>query len=444
MDGSWRCFGCRLWEYGIRRIRRESAEEGWVLATRRSINQDDLRNHNLSVIIGTILRSQVPLGRTDLAKSSGLTKATLSLLAGILLDNHVVRELDPEQSVSSHGRPSTPLAIASGSWAGIGLQVNTDGFGCMALDLDGKVIDSVWTDSDMGDVDPDAVFAQLDDIALGVEQTLKEQGYTVAGAGLALPGLVDDNMRLLMARNLGWERVDLTGFDVVRRLHPLVGNEAKMAALAQIPGYATAWDPSACKDGANGLSPNDSFIYISTDVGIGGALVREGAIRPGDHGFAGELGHVSVDLNGPICRCGRRGCLETYAGRRALVEAAGVASGPEAVSAKAAAELYHRWLAGDARAVSAIDRALEAMLSVMASAVNIVDVDTVLLGGFWSNFGSELTDRLRSSLGSKVLAGPAMPVKVLTPAINAYPALRGAAEVGLKQFVDNPLRFFVL
>ncbi|MDT7509718.1 ROK family protein [Bifidobacterium sp. H1HS16N] len=405
----------------------------------RSINQDDLRNHNLSVIIDTILRSPTALSRADLAKATGLTKATMSLLAGLLIRNRVVREEEPETSQSSHGRPSTPLSIAHGRWAGLGLQINTDGYGCLAMDLDGTLIDSAWVKDDMHEAEPDRVFAELEKLAKPIERRLSRRHYRTVGSGLALPGLVGGDTTLLMARNLGWERLDLQEFPLVRRLAPRVGNEARLAALAQIPGYA-AQRPAGGDEGP--LSPTDSFIYISTDIGIGGAVVRRGAVETGDHGFAGELGHASVDLNGPTCRCGRRGCLETYAGRRALVEAADIATGAEAVTPQAMEELYQRWQQGDAKAVDAIDRGLDAMISVIASAINIVDVDTVILGGFWSHFGGNLAQRLQDRLNQLTLGRDAVDIRVLIPSQADYPALKGAALVGLRRFIDDPLDFF--
>ena len=193
------------------------------MAALRRINQDDLRNHNLSVVIDTLLRTTEPLSRAELAKRTGLTKATMSLLVSMLVDDGVVREGEPSVQ-SSYGRPSTPLLIAGGRYCGIGLQVNTNGYGVIVLDLDGTVISERWVDADISAPDADEVFAELDALAMEQEALLAERGYTVAGAGLALPGLVTGDMRLLMARNLGWEQLDLTRFDVMRRLDVTAGN----------------------------------------------------------------------------------------------------------------------------------------------------------------------------------------------------------------------------
>lgn len=404
------------------------------MAALRRINQDDLRNHNLSVVIDTLLRTTEPLSRAELAKRTGLTKATMSLLVSMLVDDGVVREGEPSVQ-SSYGRPSTPLLIAGGRYCGIGLQVNTDGYGVIVLDLDGTVISERWVDTDMSAPDADEVFAELDALAMEQEALLAERGCTVAGAGLALPGLVTGDMRLLMARNLGWEQLDLTRFDVMRRLDVTAGNEANMAALAQIPGYAMRRD----SDGIVG--PSESFIYLSTDVGIGGAVVRNGHVEIGDHGFGGELGHTSVELRGPVCRCGRRGCLETYAGRRAMVESAGIASGSAAARRESVDELIDRWCAGDVRVAAVVNKAIEAMVSSIASAINVCDIETVVLGGVWSQFGSEIAVQMQSALQRQVLGYPEVRAKVLMADVTSRPALVGAAAMGLRHFVDDPMRF---
>ena len=80
------------------------------MASLRRINQDDLRNHNLSVVIDTLLRASGPMSRADLAKETGLTKATMSLLVSLLIDAGVVKEGEPQNS-ASYGRPSTPLML---------------------------------------------------------------------------------------------------------------------------------------------------------------------------------------------------------------------------------------------------------------------------------------------------------------------------------------------
>ncbi|WP_394897165.1 ROK family protein [Bifidobacterium longum] len=405
------------------------------MANLRRINQEDLRNHNLSVTLDTLLRAQKPMSRADLAKETGLTKATLSLLASMLIESGVVQEGEPVVS-TTYGRPSTPLEIRGGSIAGIGLQINTDGYGCLALDLNGDTLGREWVSEDMTGTDPYEIFAKLDAMTFPLESRLKRRGCKVVGAGLALPGIVTDDMWLLVARNLGWENVNLTRFNVVRRLDVVAGNEAKMAAIAQIPGYATERASFL-----NVVDRTDSFIYLSTDIGIGGAVVRDGEVVMGSHGFAGEIGHLSVAMDGPLCSCGRHGCLEAFAGRRALVEAAGIAENGDATSSEAIDMFLQRWRAGDSDVAKVVDQAADALVSAIASAVNLVDVDTVLLGGLWTHFGDELATVLEGRLRSEILGYPNVKIRVFVPPVALHPSLYGAAEMGLRRFIENPLGY---
>lgn len=405
------------------------------MANLRRINQEDLRNHNLSVTLDTLLRAQKPMSRADLAKETGLTKATLSLLASMLIESGVVQEGEPVVS-TTYGRPSTPLEIRGGSIAGIGLQINTDGYGCLALDLNGDTLGREWVSEDMTGTDPYEIFAKLDAMTFPLESRLKRRGCKVVGAGLALPGIVTDDMWLLVARNLGWENVNLTRFNVVRRLDVVAGNEAKMAAIAQIPGYATERASFL-----NVVDRTDSFIYLSTDIGIGGAVVRDGEVVMGSHGFAGEIGHLSVAMDGPLCSCGRHGCLEAFAGRRALVEAAGIAEDGNATSSEAIDMFLQRWRAGDSDVAKVVDQAADALVSAIASAVNLVDVDTVLLGGLWTHFGDELATVLEGRLRSEILGYPNVKIRVFVPPVALHPSLYGAAEMGLRRFIENPLGY---
>ncbi|MDB6682568.1 ROK family transcriptional regulator [Bifidobacterium longum] len=405
------------------------------MASLRRINQEDLRNHNLSVVLDTLLRAEKPMSRADLAKETGLTKATLSLLASMLIDSGVVQEGEPVVS-TTYGRPSTPLEIRGGSIAGIGLQINTDGYGCLALDLNGDTLGREWVSEDMTGTDPYEIFAKLDAMTFPLESRLKRRGCKVVGAGFALPGIVTDDMWLLVARNLGWENVNLTRFNVVRRLDAVAGNEAKMAAIAQIPGYATERASFL-----NVVDRTDSFIYLSTDIGIGGAVVRDGEVVMGSHGFAGEIGHLSVAMDGPLCSCGRHGCLEAFAGRRALVEAAGIAEDGDATSSEAIDMFLQRWRAGDSDVAKVVDQAADALVSAIASAVNLVDVDTVLLGGLWTHFGDELATVLEGRLRSEILGYPNVKIRVFVPPVALHPSLYGAAEMGLRRFIENPLGY---
>ena len=403
----------------------------------KTINQDNLREHNLSIVMQTLLGHGSPLSRAQLAQKTGLTKAAMSLLTDMLIQAQVLQQMAPTSEPNSgFGRPATPLAFVPHRWAGIGLQINTDGYGYLILDISGTIVRSEWISKAMIDTDPATIFAELDRMVRPAEAFLKDEGYQLCGAGLALPGLVEGENKLLFARNLGWTDLDLSQFDVVRRLHAHAYNEANVAAIAQIPGFATVHDPDSDQ-----LDPSDSFIFISTDVGIGGALVRDGHLEAGQHGFAGEIGHLQVDPHGVHCTCGRTGCLETLAGRRALVEAAGITTHEHSAERTFALDLISRWQQGDSQAAAAIYAGLNALTSVLASVVNVVDIDTIVLGGLWSELSGSLAPRLQAGIQDQIIGSASVKVRVLTSAVPEHSALVGAAQVGLRQFIDHPRQF---
>ncbi|CRH69498.1 N-acetylmannosamine kinase [Chlamydia trachomatis] len=325
--------------------------------------------------------------------------------------------------------------MSVGSFCAFGLQINTDGYGFAAVDINGDVIDEQWVDCDMEQLTANEVFDNLNNIVLDSETKARELGYIILGGALALPGVVIDGSILLASPNLGWKNLNLGQYELVERLNVFAANEANLAAIAQIPGFATQRKNDSI------MKPSDSFIYISTDIGIGGAVVRDGHVVYGENGFAGEIGHVSVSLDGPICRCGRRGCLEAFAGRRALVETARIASGCDATKIEAVNVLLERWKSGDEIVVSAVDKAVEALVSVIGSAVNLLDINTVILGGIWQRFGVCLTQRISKELTSEVLCSEAVNVRVLMSEVGGRSALLGAAQVALRRFIDKPLDY---
>ena len=139
--------------------------------------------------IDTLLRASGPMSRSRIsAKETGLTKATMSLPVSLLIDAGVVKEGEPQNS-ASYGRPSTPLMLGGGKVCGIGMQVNTDGYGCMALDINHDILRHEWVDADMSGVEPDVVFGKLDAMAkamaedLGIE-AMHHRGRLVCAAGL--------------------------------------------------------------------------------------------------------------------------------------------------------------------------------------------------------------------------------------------------------------------
>lgn len=299
--------------------------------------QSTLREANLRLVTRTALAAVEPLSRAAISTATGITRATVSRLVDELIVSGVLTEL--AQAVpSGRGRPATPVS-AGRSLAALGLQVKADGLVGRVIALSGDVLAEHIEFSDLRGSEAGPVLARLGDISTRlIADTL---GTRLVGVGLALPGIVSTNPdRLLIAPNLGW--VDVAPQDhlpLAKRAHlPLrIGNEADYAALAiteVAPGR-----PGPLRD----------FFYLSGEAGIGGATVLDGKVMTGQHGRAGEIGHLTVDPYGPPCRCGSTGCLELYVGRFALLAAANLPS------SATAHDLTARALAGEPVPIAALE-----------------------------------------------------------------------------------------
>jgi predicted NBD/HSP70 family sugar kinase len=381
--------------------------------------QRTLREHNLSLALRHVVDAPEPISRAAIATATGLTRATVSALVDRLVAAGMVTELEPV-AAPKVGRPAVPLVPARGTIAAVGLEVNVDYLGVRAVDLSGRVVSERVEIGDHRGSDPRAVLDRLAQLAGGVVALLSADGVVIAGAALALPGLVDSvTGPLRLAPNLGWRDVDvvalLTEHPVLAGIPPRLANEAKLAARAE--AYARRHDGPA------------SFVYVSGEIGIGGAIVLDGETFLGQHGWSGEIGHTVVERPGTP---GAVGTLETFAGQDALMTAAGLdRTQPISVLAQAAD-------AGEPAAVGALEAGGAALGIAMANVVNIVDVGHVVLGGTFAELAAHLVQPVRRELSRRVLSAPWSEVAVSGARAGQYPAMTGGAVAVLRALVEDP------
>lgn len=404
------------------------ADRGAVGRRRTPARQGSLREHNLALVLRHVLDAATPAAevpapsRADVATATGLTRGSVSALVDLLIGARLVAELPPAVTARA-GRPAVPLVPASRTVVGLGAEVNVDYIGVRALDLAGEVLAHRTTAGDFRHSDPAAVLALLAGLVGEVRAELPPSAR-LAGIGLALPGLVDRvTGPLRLAPNLGWRDVDvvalLTAHPEVDGLAVRLANEANLAARAE------------ARAGVAG----QSFLYVSGEVGIGAAIVLDGEVFVGRHGWGGELGHTVVDQQGPRCTCGARGCLEQYAGKDALLRAAGrdVEEPVDALVAAAGA--------GDERAARALRSGGEALGVALANFINLVDVETVVLGGIYAPLAPWLTESVVAQLRARVLASAWADARVGVAAAGPHAAMTGAAVVVLRAVADDPARW---
>lgn len=262
----------------------------------------------------------------------------------------------------------------------------------------GRVVatDQVATASEEG---PDAV---LDRVA-----ALAASAGPAAGVGVALPGLFDDEGRAVLLPNLHGE---WTGRPLAE---PLAAALDAPVALVN-DGHAFALAESTLGSGAGGRT----VMAIVCGTGVGGGLVLDGRLYLGLRDRAGEFGHHTVAEDGPLCECGNHGCLELYAGARAIARAAGRPSFDETVAAARD---------GDGRAVAALARAGTLIGLAIANVAIFLAPDRIVVGGGVAAAGDLVLEPLEAELRRRARVAPLDDLAVVPAALGSFAGAVGAA-----------------
>ncbi len=380
------------------------------------VRQSSLRAHNLALVLKHVA-GRHPVSRADIASTTGLTRATVSALIDDLIAGGLVMEVAGAPRTRA-GRPSVGLGLDPTGPAGLGLEVNVDYLAACLVDMTGAVRHREVHYADQRPRTPEEVLSGVAELAASASGIAQHQGLRLAGAALAVPGLVQDGA-VRLAPNLGWHDVKVGLCVADQPVH--VDNEANLAALGEM-----FTNPVAGR----------SFVYVSGEIGIGAGVVVGGDLVRGARGFSGEIGHMAFDPAGPVCRCGARGCLEQYAGQEAILRAAGL--GEASAGSTTAADLAAGAIAGNRKVLSAIDAAGTALGVVLAGTVNLIDVDTVILGGIYTRLEPWLRRNIAREIGDRVLAADWAPVQIRPSVLAENAAVIGAAASVVRRVWDNP------
>jgi predicted NBD/HSP70 family sugar kinase len=290
--------------------------------------------------------------------------------------------------------------------AGIGLDIGATKTLGVVVDEHGAIRASVRRPTVLG---ADGVLATAAEV---VEALRREVGEAAGGAvGVGVPGLVDtDAGAVKHAVNLG---VDGDWLPVGRLLAELVG----------VPVLVEN-DVNAATLGAVAHSGADDLVYLSIGTGLAAGLVLDGRLRRGDHGAAGEIGHVPVDPSGQLCSCGQRGCLETVASGSALAAAWPSDDQPAAQAVFAAAT------AGNREAAAIRDRFADGVAEAIRVLSLSVDPRTVVLGGGVAQLGQPLLTSVTEALGRQSAGSPFLASLDLAGRLRLVPADHPVAAVG--------------
>lgn len=376
---------------------------------------ETVRRSNLAAILRS-LHVDGASTRSELVTATGLTRSAVGILVGELDDLGYVRE-ERATSNGSPGRPS-PIVHPDPHNIVLAMEVLVDVVAVAAVGLGGIVLGERRLEHARAATPAERTVRELVDLAMEILAGLPD-ATTLHGVGVAVAGVVhhlDD--RVVIAPNIGWHDVPLR--DLLRRQLPVevpvaVANEGDLGALAV-----------SRRGIASGL---EHVVYVSGEVGVGGGIIADGRPLSGAAGFAGEVGHIPVNLDGRACQCGSVGCWETEVGAEALLQRTGRTSLDDVIEAAEAR---------DADVMRALDVHARWMGFGLAGIINVFDPDVVVLGGTFARLHPYVAAALDAELDRRVFDVVREQVKVVASPPGFDAPLQGAAEWAWERVLADP------
>ncbi|MGO1955327.1 ROK family protein [Microbacterium sp.] len=289
---------------------RDRGTASWAGAPSRTsgtrTTNEEVRQQNLSAVL-RLVHVNGALSRSHIGAATGLNRSTITALVTELLDLGVTREAETAPT-GRVGRPSLGVA-ADDAVVALGIRVEPDAVSVALVGLGGTVHSRVR--HDLSSPPSPRRFVQIARSLVDGMRADIDRHYRLVGAGLAVPGLVDEAGTVVVAPPLGWRREAIaTRLERALGIHVTAGNDASVGAMAEAR-FGVGRDA-------------DNLLYLGGGLhGIGGGLVFDRTLLRGMSGFAGELGHTVVDPRGARCACGRRGCLSAEVNPAPLLELLG-------------------------------------------------------------------------------------------------------------------------
>ncbi|UOF69629.1 ROK family protein [Bacillus velezensis] len=264
-------------------------------------DQAFVKKVNQKLLLNEILKNS-PISRAKLSEMTGLNKSTVSSQVNTLMKENLVFEIG--QGQSSGGRRPVMLVFNKKAGYSVGIDVGVDYVNGILTDLEGTIVldQHHHLECSSPEITKDILIEMIHHFIANMPQS----PYGLIGIGICVPGLIDKNQKIVFAPNSNWRDIDLKSFVQKKFNVPVfIENEANAGAYGEkVFGAA---------------KNHDNMIYASIGTGIGIGVIINNDLYRGVGGFSGEMGHMTIDFNGPKCSCGNRGCWELYASEKALL-----------------------------------------------------------------------------------------------------------------------------
>ncbi|GAB3839125.1 ROK family transcriptional regulator [Kribbella italica] len=387
-------------------------------------------DHTRSVILDHI-RAAGRVSRVELARLSGLTPAAISMIVRKIMSDGLVLEAGTGEATG--GKRRTLLAINSASRYAVGVCLDYERLTFVVTDLSGHLVGRLTVDGPR-DTEPEDVLRTIGRQVTKLVRDLQVDPARVVGLGVASPGPLDSRQGILLGSQptSAWTGLRLRDrLEALSGLPVLIDNDATCAALGEHWTSRRAADEKAVT----------ATVYMADGIGCG--ILTDGRVFHGMSSNAGEIGHTSLDLNGPLCRCGGRGCVELYAGPAAVVGAARRL--PELVSELQLDQAdgrndFRRIVKAAARGHDQCRQLLEKAASHLAVAVvtltNILDLDEVHLSGpGFTDAGAIYARVIQDGLDQTSFLRSIHPTQVKISHLGTEAAALGAAALVLQHHI---------
>lgn len=378
-----------------------------------------IRENNLSAVL-TIIRQVGSISRADLARKTHLSATTISALANVLLSSGFVRESGMGES--SGGRRPILLQFDYKFRHVLGVDMGATHLVALVMDLQGQVMNRQYMRFPVMQ-EPEGTMQAICQL---VEQVLTNVGLSlqqILGMGVTVPAPLEGESLEHPSHIIlpAWQGHDLLGFLQSQFPFPIyLDNDANGGAIAE-------------KWWGRGRS-FANLAYIKLGTGVGSGLIVKNEIYRGDGGTAGEIGHTTIDADGPVCRCGNRGCLESFVGATAVmgnVAHALVEQGTTAhtqLSLDEIATAVHQ----QEPLVSAVIEQTGTYLGIaIANLINLFNPGLIVLGGEITKTGDLLVTAVRNSAHKRAMPKAAQEAIIAISELGDDAIAMGAATLAI-------------
>lgn len=395
-------------------------------------NLSTVKSHNMRAVLLALLQHE-QASRARLAELTGLSTTTITNLVAELLDGGIVAEREADQQEPgqrSVGRPRRPLQLVPDAAYALGVHIGIGNVRVAVADLRATLVAHDTLYHDLA-TPPPTVLAWT---ATLIERLLEDLGIPaeqVVGIGVGASGLVDANTGVnLIAPNLGWQRVSIAD---------LIGGQTSLPVC--VDNNVRAMALGEAMFGAGREVNLMAFIYAR--FGVGAGFVIDNRLFRGSGAGAGEIGHITIlPTGGAPCRCGNSGCLETLVSEPAILALAGdlARRHPDSQlahlggSAPTLEQIFAAARAGDAITQAMLDERAHYMGIALASVVNILNPDLILMGGIFAQGADVLLPAVERTLRQRAFADLGERVRLRPTSFGRQAGMIGAAALALDTF----------